>query len=366
MNKLKKWACRFWAMLFVGCFAANLVAQDDFVAIENTSFRMSNHERYDLKGMQMWYAPLLAQKGEFGDRQRLITELDTLKNLGINCIAVCPEKIDFETTDLQGMDYLLNELHKRHIKAMVLIEAKHAHNALKTLQLLANRVNKINKHPYKDDATILSWLFTDLPQTADDVDATALAKLCKDAKLIDNKHLVSAQYVLHKNRMAEDEGTHFQRILSIEDLDFLSVSFMPAHDGWVTESNLIDGLGNVYLRLNELIDVFNRQASRNYKPFVALCGYPRDGMFTLPGSRTDARNAFFSSVLLKWQESCNEESPFCGIVWYGWGGTARPVTEVWQDSDAHTAEQHTETERKGMYSIFDNDYTIDIIKDSFK
>lgn len=34
MNKLKKWACRFWAMLFVGCFAANLVAQDDFVAIE--------------------------------------------------------------------------------------------------------------------------------------------------------------------------------------------------------------------------------------------------------------------------------------------------------------------------------------------
>ena len=86
MNKLKKWACRFWAMLFVGCFAANLVAQDDFVAIENTSFRMSNHERYDLKGMQMWYAPLLAQKGEFGDRQRLIRYTEKLRYKLHSCL----------------------------------------------------------------------------------------------------------------------------------------------------------------------------------------------------------------------------------------------------------------------------------------
>ena len=354
MKILNRFTYRIATLFFALSILPRLMAQPDLVRVKDASFCTPNNQPYLLQGMQMWYAPRLAQRGAQGNRQRLNAELDSLKQLGVNCLAVLPDQPIHGKDELQGMDFLLNVLYKRNMKALVLIEANAEQTALKTLETLVNRINKVNKKSYKTDPTILSWHFINLPKS--DTSSTLLAHLCQAAQRLDGKHLVSTQYDLHKELSVEEEGQAFQRVLSTEGLNFVSVTFMPACDGWVTESNLIDGLGMVYLRFDALIDTFNRQATRIYKPYVALCGYPRDGMFTLPGSRTDARDAFFASVVSKLHTCISEGlSPFSGIIWYGWAGTARPAADAWQADDAYTAEPNIVTEKKGVYSIFDGE-----------
>lgn len=94
------------------------------------------------KAVSMWYAPLLGASKDKHDRQRLVEELDSLQKIGVNVVEVLAgTKIEFVATKdstqrargsvrtlvgeksyFRGMDFLLNELKRRNMWAVVSLD----------------------------------------------------------------------------------------------------------------------------------------------------------------------------------------------------------------------------------------------------
>ena len=109
---------------------------DGFVTVENGRFLL-NGEPYKFVGTNFWYGTILASEGQGGDRARLGRELDMLDSLGLRNLRILvgaegrrglPSHIEpvlqtapgvYNDTLLAGLDYLLCELEKRRMKAVL-------------------------------------------------------------------------------------------------------------------------------------------------------------------------------------------------------------------------------------------------------
>ena len=90
-------------------------------------------------GTNFWYGAILASQGQGGDRQRLSRELDQLQSIGVNNLRVLVgsdglpgvmAKVEptlqlepgvYNDTILDGLDYLIAELEKRHMYAVLFL-----------------------------------------------------------------------------------------------------------------------------------------------------------------------------------------------------------------------------------------------------
>ncbi|HCD53330.1 MAG TPA: mannanase, partial [Balneolaceae bacterium] len=108
-----------------------------FVQVDGTEFRI-NGEPYQFAGTNFWYGAYLGREGEEGNRERLKKELDILVQNGITNLRVlgASEQTDLENSLspafinedgsiteelLVGLDYLLAEMGKRDMKAVIFL-----------------------------------------------------------------------------------------------------------------------------------------------------------------------------------------------------------------------------------------------------
>ena len=107
-----------------------------FVRVENGRF-IRNGRSYSYIGTNFWYGPILASEGMGGDYDRLVRELDTLQELGIDNLRVLvggdgPDGVFsrieptlqkepgvYNDTILTGLDRFLVELGKRDMQAVL-------------------------------------------------------------------------------------------------------------------------------------------------------------------------------------------------------------------------------------------------------
>lgn len=192
---------------------------------------------YRIVGANMWYAAWLGADAEFGDRPRLLRELDRLQGLGINNLRIMASAEEgplknsirpgFTRADgsanpvmFEGLDFAVNEMSKRGMTAvLVLSNFWEWSGGLQTLLWRAtgeymdmgdpahpwpafpdanaafygnelakqfyaehvdrviSRTNSINGRPYGEDPTILSWQLANEPRPggSDEVIDVALA-----------------------------------------------------------------------------------------------------------------------------------------------------------------------------------------------
>ena len=108
----------------------------DFVKVKNGQL-VKDGKPYYFVGTNMWYAPILASEGQGGNRERLTKELDQLKAMGVknlrilvgadrgtkNAVTVSPVLQEapgvLNDTLLRGLDYLMVELQKRDMLAVL-------------------------------------------------------------------------------------------------------------------------------------------------------------------------------------------------------------------------------------------------------
>ena len=108
----------------------------DYVTVRDGKFWVGEQE-YRYVGTNFWYGAILGSEGRGGNRQRLTEELDLMQEVGINNVRVLvggdgregiPSHISpklqlepgvYNDTLLQGLDYMMAELERRGMKAVL-------------------------------------------------------------------------------------------------------------------------------------------------------------------------------------------------------------------------------------------------------
>lgn len=390
---------------------------DGFIRVDGGHFyRPGSTTPYYFIGTNMWYAPILASKGEGGDRKRLKRELDALKKMGVenlrilvgaekgsaNANTVTPVLQDgsgqLNDTLLDGLDYLLREMEKRNMTGVFYLNnawdwsggysfylkqaglpdspdasgegyndyVAHAANFslngqaqalyLDYIRQIVTRRNRYTGKAYKDSPAIMSWQLCNEPRPFSNAAKPGFARWISQAAAIvkeaDPNHLVSTGSEGYYGCGAD--MALCEHIHNDPNIDYITLHIWPVNWQWSSKGALYASLPNVYVKTTEYIDMHRYFARKSGKPIVIEeFGYPREHNKYTPGSNTLSRDAFYGFVFNKVTESKGQQDIIAGCNFWGWGGSGRPEAQTWRPGHDYLCDPPHEPQ--GWYSVFDCD-----------
>ncbi len=400
-------------------------ADAQFVQVKNGRF-MRDGKPYYYVGTNFWYGAILASNGQGGDRHRLHKELDRMKAMGIDNLRVLvgsdgergvqASKVEptlqvkpgvYNDSILDGLDYLLYEMQKRKMVAVLYLNnswewsggysfylahageknvptpqdagyqkfmdfmAKYATNE-KAHQLFYNyvrfiltRTNRYTGKKYKDDPTIMSWQIGNEPRAfSKDVIPAFEEWLRKTSALIrslDKNHLIS---VGSEGKWGcEGDMKCYERICADKNIDYCNVHLWPYNWNWARKDHLSEDLERSCQNTKEYIDEHLVICDRLNKPLVMEeFGFPRDDFQFALGTPTTVRDAYYKYVFSLVADNAEKGGKFVGCNFWGWGGFAQPKHEMWQVGDDYCGDPSQEAQ--GLNSVFAGDIsTLDVVKE---
>lgn len=407
------------------------VPTDDFVTVSDGEFHIGD-SIYRYVGTNFWYGAILASEGEGGNRDRLARELDTLQSMGINNLRILvggdgeeglashisptlqKKPGVYNDTLLRGLDYLLDDLERRGMKAVLYLNnawewsggystylewagAGKAVNpaidgypeymryasqfvtndsamnlAERHVRNIVGRVNSITGKPYSDSKAIMSWQIANEPRAFDPANKEQFANwIERSAKVIketDPNHLVS----VGSEGMWGCEGDMdlWARIHTLPEVDYATIHIWPYNWNWVTPATLTDSLSVACRNASDYINshhealaaALKAKGATSSKPIVLEeFGYPRDNMAFAKGTPVTGRDGFYRHIF----NETARGGKLAGVNFWGWGGLANPAHEVWQKGDDYTGDPAQEAQ--GLNSVFASDSTtVSMIKEFAK
>lgn len=418
------------ALLSVGLVAG---AQEGFVRTDGVHFyKGDSHTPYYYVGTNFWYGPILGSTSEAGNRKRLCEELDSLKALGVDNLRILAgadagsKNVTSVTPYLQtapgvydermlvGLDYLLAEMHKRGMVAVIYLtnswdwsggygfylratghgDSPDAHGEgykayvkyatefnhdtkaqelyFNHVRRIVSRVNSLTGKPYRDDPTIMAWQLCNEPRVFGsrsfrgykDGFAEWSRKSTALIKSLDPNHLVSTG---SEGLIGCDfDRELYERQHSDPNIDYLTVHIWPVNWSWAKPDRLSEDLPNVFRKTQECISQHEAYAKKLGKPFVIEeFGYSRDHTAYKPDTPTEARDAFYRQIFKYVRESKENGGILAGCNFWGWGGSGRPTEENWKPGDDYVSDPPHEPQ--GWYCVFDTDKsTVSLIRNALK
>ncbi len=383
---------------------------------------------YYFVGTNFWYGAILGSEGQGGDRARLSRELDRMKEAGISNLRVLvgsdgergvTTKVEptlqvapgvYNDTILAGLDYLLMEMGKRGMVAVLYLNnswewsggysfylehagegraprpnedgypaymsfvAKYAGNEqahklfYDYVSFILSRTNRYTGKRYVDDPAIMSWQIGNEPRAFSKEALPAFEKWIGEAaaliRRLDPNHLISVGS--EGSWGCENDIQAYERIVADKNIDYCNVHLWPYNWGWVRPDHLIADLPRAYANTKAYIDEHLRVCERVHKPLVMEeYGYPRDGFkFTLD-TPVKGRDSYYKYVFGLVADNAMRGGLFAGCNFWGWGGEAKPTHEQWQVGDPYTGDPAQEAQ--GLNSVFSSDKsTLKIIKEYSK
>lgn len=395
-----------------------MASSNEFVKVDSNGQFTLCDKPYRFIGTNLWYGPILASEGPGGDRQRLMTELDSLQAMGVDNLRVLAggdgnrtitSHIEpnlqlkpgvYDQNLLQGLDFFLAELERRQMKAVIYLTnswewsggygtylewAGHgecplpnvdgyeayvnharkfvADSAAKAMyadhvRAIVSRVNTVTGKPYSESPAIMSWQICNEPRCFDRSNKALFKEwLIESARLIksiDPNHLVSTGS--EGKYGCEVDLDLWAEIHNSEAIDYANIHIWPYNWRWVTASTLTEQLPQAIS--NTAIYLAQHRAKTSKPLVLEEFGYPRDDMKLAPGSPVTARDVYYRYVFSLMDA---EESQLNGVNFWGWGGDVTPQHETWLPGDVYTSDPAQEPQ--GLYSVFAADSTtVDAIR----
>jgi len=367
---------------------------------------------YSFIGTNMWYGAILASKGQGGDRQRLCAELDTLVALGLTNLRILVgsdgergvlTKVEptlqlapgvYNDTILDGLDYLLAEMGKRNMKAVLYLnnswewsggygfyleqagfgkaprpeeagyEAFMKHVAqfadsekaqslfYDYVRFIVSRTNRYTYTAYTDDPTVMAWQIGNEPRAFGEAQKEGFASwLSKTSALIrslDTRHLISVGS--EGIWGCEMDSALYHRISADPNIDYLTVHIWPYNWGWVQADRLVEDIPVALTNTDAYLKPHLSIAQDLRKPIVIEeFGFPRDSMVYAIGSPTTARDAYYAYIF----SLVHTQREIAGCNFWAWGGSAQPAHPQWQVGDDYTGDPAQEAQ--GLNSVFIGD-----------
>ncbi|MBQ3655478.1 MAG: beta-galactosidase [Bacteroidales bacterium] len=388
-----------------------------FVKVDNGHF-VRDGKPYYYVGTNFWYGAILGSEGQGGDRERLARELDEMKRIGIDNLRILvgsdgergfKTKVEptlqispgvYNDTILAGLDYLLMEMGKREMVAVLYLNnswewsggygfylehagegrqprpdevgypafmeamSKYATNE-KAHQLfydyvrfIISRTNRYTGLKYTDDPAIMSWQIGNEPRAFSKDALPAFEKWLAEAssliRSLDGNHLISVGS--EGSWGCENDLGSWARICADRNIDYCNVHLWPYNWGWAKPDSLIEHLPRACRNTNEYINQHLAVCDTINKPLVMEeFGYPRDGFKYAIGTPTNGRDGYYKYVFSLVADNAESGGKFAGCNFWGWGGFAKPLHEQWQVGDPYTNDPAQEAQ--GLNSVFVSDTT---------
>ena len=403
-------------------------ANAGFVKVGKDGNFEEDGKRYIIWGANFWEGMNLGAKNT-GNRTRLMNDLDKMKSMGINNlriiaasegpisiqkpkIVLMPEPGVYNEDMFEGLDYVLYQLKKRGMKAVMVLNnfwqwsggfaqyvswfkktnipfppgypendplANHTWGEMgdysasfytckecvdlwkKHIKTVINRINIFTGQCYRDDDTIFSWEFANEPRQNDDGTIPMNDEFIEDIsgyiKSLDKNHLV----VLGSEALPDPFGKEvFLRENSPKNIDYLTSHIWVQNRGEYDpknkdEANLQHAIEYCINHLRET----SKWAIQLNKPIVfEEYGMARDGWDGLdeydPNSPYTNRLKFYKAILDE-VYNLTKQNIYQGQSFWGYSGEGRPAPgdhrDLYLGDPAH--------EHPGWYGVYDKD--VDII-----
>lgn len=401
---------------------------DAFVTVEDGKFYIGDKPYYFV-GANFWYGAYLGatEKGQ----ARLIKELDQLKGLGVTnlrvlagseasqlLMSVSPAIIqkpgEYNESILVGLDFLLDEMAKRDMKAVLYFtnfwqwsggmaqyvawdrgEKPHDPDVQgdwngfmqysaqfykserakqwfdNFVEFLVNRQNTVNGKWYKEDTAIMSWELANEPRPGSDSGGHLQYEAFKEwiihaakfIKELDPNHLVTTGS--EGSMGASRNLAWFEESHATEYVDYLTFHLWPKNWSWydvkAPEKTFSSAIANTKAYILQHIEV----AKRLNKPIVLEeFGLERDGGSFSRDVQTTYRDEFLKVAFQLIEQQIKIGAPIVGSNVWAWGGlgVAQADDFIWRAGDPFTGDPPQEAQ--GLNSIFSTDKsTLDVLAD---
>ena len=395
-----------------------------FVTVDNGHF-MKDGKPYYYVGTNFWYGAILGSEGQGGDRKRLVKELDFMKKIGIDNLRILvgsdgergvTTKVEptlqikpgvYNDTILAGLDFLLQEMGKRNMVAVLYLNnswewsggygfylehagagkqprpnedgytafmkamSKYATNTkahelfYDYVRFILGRTNRYTGLKYSEDPAIMSWQIGNEPRAFDKAVLPDFEKWLAEAsaliRSLDPNHLISIGS--EGSWGCENDWGCYERICADRNIDYCNIHLWPYNWSWVRKDHLIEDLPNAKANTKDYIDRHLEICAKLKKPLVMEeFGYPRDDFKFSLGTPTKGRDGFYKYVFSLVADNAEQGGYFAGCNFWGWGGFAKPKHELqWQVGDDYTGDPAQE--QQGLNSVFSGDKsTLKVIK----
>lgn len=389
----------------------------EYVTVSNGEFMLRN-EPYRYIGTNLWYAPVLASKGPGGDRNRLLSELDSLKSMGVENLRILaggdgdrsrPYHIEpnlqtapgvYNPDLLEGLDFLLAEMEKRDMRGVFYLTNSwewsggygsylewtghgvaplpvtdgyeaYVDYVSKFMQSesakqlfynhvinIVSRTNSITGRPYAESPAIMSWQICNEPRCFSKGNKQLfydwLISTAELIKSVDPNHLVSVGS--EGKYGCEVDIELWAKIHESDKIDYATIHIWPYIWRWVEADSLDTKLG---VACDYTLEYLLEHRNKTDKPLVLEeFGYPRDNLQYAVGTPVTARDGYYRFVI----GLLTERELIQGLNFWGWGGLVQPVQSEWRAGEAYWKMGDPYTgdpaqEPQGFFSVFASDST---------
>lgn len=420
---------KYGSLLFFCLLTVWLQAQkkNDFIQVHDGIFYEGKTPYYYI-GANYWYGGILASTGEGGDRARLEKELDLFQKCGINNLRILvgaegpdnePSRVTptlqtapgkYNDTLLDGLDFLLAELKKRDIRAVLYLGnswewsggyaqylnwngygtipypnlpqyswpdfLKYVNEFHKScdvckeqfsdyVEFILSRTNRYTNVKYVDDPTIMTWEIANEPRAFSKENFPSFEKWIKDTaaliKSLDSNHLVTTG--TEGQWGCEGSMEVFEKIHADSNVDYLTMHIWPKNWGWLDPNDIAGTIDKSIKLTNEYMDNHVAIAKKLNKPLVLEeFGLPRDHHTYSLDDKTVNRDKYYENAFGIVSKNAEEKGHLAGCNFWAFGGTARPVKgqAFWKKGDDLMGDPPQE--EQGLNSVFDRDSTMKLIK----
>lgn len=410
-----------------------LFAQEGFVKVSDGKFSIDGKPYYYI-GTNFWYGMNLGSKGDGGDRERLLRELDVLETNGIKNLRVIaasegpndepyrivPALLEapgvYNKDLLEGLDFLLSEMAKRDLKAVVCLgdmwpwsggfgqylvwngvvdsipyppphpggtwngyqqfttqffeHEPSLNQYYDHVKEMVGRTNSITKKPYTEDPTIMAWELCNEPRGLSKGKAYRawIQKSSDLIRSIDTKHLItvgSEGETAFPNYVKND----FKKDHSFENIDYMTIHIWIENWNWYNPEKPDETYEKALAKAKKYLKNHTKQANELGKPVVLEeFGIARDNRSYDPITLTKMRDKYYKEMFKEVYELAKSGDNMCGANFWAFGGEGRPKVPyglIWNSE--HDFIGDPPHEHQGWYSVYDKDKsTLKVIKKASK
>ncbi|GHA41816.1 endo-1,4-beta-mannosidase [Salinimicrobium marinum] len=415
------------SLLLSSCNSTKEVASQDLPVTVKGGHFFKGSEPYYFVGANYWYGPLIGARN-IGDRERLIKELDLMDSIGIDNLrilvgaeggtqdfqvkpALQPEQGVYNEDLLDGLDFLLAEMDKRNMYAVLYLNnnwiwsggmsaylewngygevanpflekytweeyfeytqqfhtCTPCREAFKDhVRFIIGRTNAYTGKKYTEDNTIMSWQVANEPRIFTEEDREPfkdwLDEVVDLLEELDPNTLISTGAEGKASYLQEIET--FKMLHSNPDIDYLTMHMWPKNWQWY---DIEDEKGSLQISIQNAQEYTNEHlevARELNKPIViSEFGFPREKESLALDASVENRNVFYETLFRRLKESYEEDGHIAGVNFWGFGGYANTENQVngkWEEGDDFSGDPPQEPQ--GLNTVFARDAsTLQLIK----